>query len=76
MEQKKLRYIAVIRQAAVRDVQFCTNTECDPADDGAWCDLPEAEIYLGVFEGCCEDAMDAAARFANTDPGNIRLMQI
>lgn len=76
MEQTKLRYIAVIRQTAVRDVQFCTDAECDPADDNAWQDLPEAEIYLGVFEGCCEDAMGAAAQFANTDPCNIRLMQI
>lgn len=66
------KHIAVIKSSAVRDVQFCTNEDHDPEDDDAWQDLENAEIYLGVFEG--PDALEKAARYANTVPWNIRLI--
>ena len=48
MEKK---FIAVIESGAVRDVQFCTSVVTDPLNDELWEDLPEAEVFLGVYEG-------------------------
>lgn len=70
----KARYAAVIRASAVRDVQFCRDAELDPADDDTWADLPEAEIWLGLFQG--RTALEDAAKYAGTDPANIRLIPI
>ena len=67
-------YVAVIRPAAVRDVQFATTVNTDPMSD-EWEDLEEAEVYLGVFGGMStEQVLQAAARYGRTDPANIRLI--
>lgn len=68
------QYAAVIKSSAVRDVQYCKNTDCDPLDDDGWIDLREAEIWLGFFSG--SDALQKAADFADTDPENIRLIPV
>lgn len=67
-------YAAVLRASAVRDVQFCKNAERDPTDDGAWDDLPDAEIFLGFFSG--PDALEEAARYGNTVTDNVRLIPV
>lgn len=71
---EEARYAAVIRSRAVRDVQFCKSPDCDITDDGSWDDLPDAEIWLGFFQG--PDALDQASRFGMTDPANIRLIPV
>ncbi len=68
------RYAAVIRTSAVRDAQYAVVTDADPADDGAWEDDPEAEIFLGFFRGA--DALDQAAKYGRTAPKNVRLIPV
>ena len=58
MEKK---FIAVIESGAVRDVQFCTSVVTDPLNDELWEDLPEAEVFLGVYEGKREEVLAKAA---------------
>lgn len=67
-------YVAVIRSSAVRDVQFCKDAECDPTEDDAWDDLPDAEVFLGLFSG--PDALAKAAEYGNTVPDNVRLIPV
>lgn len=73
MEKK---FIAVIESAAVRDVQFCTSVVTDPLNDEVWQDLPEAEIFLGFYEGKKEEVLAKAAAYALTSPYNIRLIEV
>lgn len=74
-DKPDMMYIALLKASAVRDVQFCTNAELDPMDDAAWEDLPEAEIYLGLFTGKDQKAvLLKAAEYANTVPENVRLV--
>lgn len=68
------RYVAVIRASAVRDVQHAVVSDAEPSDDGAWADDPEAEIFLGFFNGT--DALAEAARYGCTVPENVRLIPI
>lgn len=70
------KFVAVIESCAVRDVQFCNNVYTDPMHDEYWEDLPEAEIYLGSYEGERMDVLAQAAADAETDPYNIRLIEI
>lgn len=70
------KFVAVIESCAVRDVQFCNNVYTDPMHDEYWEDLPEAEIYLGIYEGERMDVLAQAAADAETDPYNIRLIEI
>lgn len=73
MEKK---FIAVIKSGAVRDVQFCTNVVTDPLRDEFWEDLPEAEVFLGVYEGKREEVLAKAAVYAQTSSYNIRLIEV
>lgn len=70
----KTAYLALIRAGAVRDAQVCANADCEPADDDAWSDCKNAEIYLGVFEG--PTALEDAAAYGCTVPENIRLIPL
>jgi hypothetical protein len=70
------KFVAVIESRAVRDVQFCNNIIADPMCDEGWEDYPNAEIYLGVYEGERMDVLAQAAADAETDPYNIRLIEI
>lgn len=70
------KFIALIASRAVRDVQFCNNIITDPMHDEYWEDLPNAEIYLGIYEGERMDVLAQAAADAETDPYNIRLIEI
>ena len=70
------KFVAVIESCAVRDVQFCNNVYTDPMHDEYWEDLPEAEIYLGIYEGERMDVLAQEAADAETDPYNIRLIEI
>lgn len=67
-------YVAVLKSHAVRDVQFCTNRDCDPEDDDSWQDLPDGEVFLGIFAG--PRALDEAAAYGLTDPANVRLIPV
>lgn len=68
------RYVALIRNSAIRDAQVCKNAEWDPMDDDSWYDIESPEIYLGLFSG--PDALKRAAEYACTVPENIRLVPI
>ena len=67
-------HVAVIKASAVRDVQFAKTADAAVEDDDAWSDLPDAEIFLGIFAG--PDALEEAAAYGNTDPANVRLIEI
>lgn len=73
--QKKECWGAVLRSCAVRDTQFSTTSDTDPLCDD-WEDLPDAEVWLGFFYGSEEEAAFTAARYAKTDPDNIRMIDI
>lgn len=73
MEKK---FIAVIESGAVWDVQFCTSVVTDPLNDELWEDLPEAEVFLGVYEGKREEVLAKAAAYAQTSSYNIRLIEV
>ena len=73
MEKK---FIAVIESGAVRDVQFCTSVVTDPLNDELWEDLPEAEVFLGVYEGKREEVLAKAAAYAQPSSYNIRLIDV
>lgn len=74
MSNLKQNYIALIKAGAVRDVQICTNEHSSPEEDSAWCDMCDAEVYLGIYTG--EDAREQAALYASTAPENIRLIPV
>lgn len=67
---------AVLRSCAVRDVQFATTADAELINDDEWRDLPDAEVWLGFFYGAEDEAVEKAARYANTDQDNIRLFNI
>lgn len=69
-------YIAVLKSSAVRDVQYAAKPDAELLDDDAWNDLPDAEIYLGVYAGLQQAALQNVAEHACTDPANIRLIPI
>lgn len=70
------KFIAVIESTAVRDVQFCTSVVTDPLNDELWENLPEAEVFLGVYEGKKEEVLAKAAAYAQTSLYNIRLIEV
>ena len=71
------RYVAVIRKEATRDTQYNQGLPHENAGDEAWEDVPDAEIYVGVFEGYDEYvAKYNAAETAHTEPANIRLIAV
>lgn len=67
-------FAAVIRASAVRDVQCATVPDAEPADDAAWEDCPEAEVFLGFFHG--PDALTEASKYGCTAPENVRLVPV
>ena len=69
-------YVDVIESCAVRDVRFCNNVYTDPMHNEYWEDLPEAEIFIGVYEGERKEVLAQAAADARTDIYNIRLIEI
>lgn len=69
------KYVAVIEAFAVRDAQYCKTAETDPLSDD-WEDLPDAEIYLGIFTGSYDECLEEAAEYGNTDPENVRLIDV
>ena len=70
------KYIALISSHAVRDCQVCTNTDCDPTSDD-WYDFEHPDIYLGIFKATSQtEALETAAKFAQTDKANIKIIPI
>lgn len=68
------RFIALVACCAVRDVQICSKSDCDPSDEDSWYDADDVEVYLGEFSG--PDALEKAAEHGCTDPANIQLIPI
>lgn len=68
------KYIAILKSSAVRDVQYCTDDKLDQLED--WPDLPDAEVFLGVYGGSEDKAIMAAAASIGTAPSNIRLISL
>lgn len=72
-----MRFIALIKSSAVRDVQFARTVDPDPLDDSAWGDLPEAEVFLKIINADTpEAAAEEAAEYGMTAEENIRLIAI
>lgn len=68
-------YVAVIRASAVRDAQYAIKANAELLDDDSWQNMPDAELYLGMYTGTDEDELRlTAAQYAGTDVGNIRLI--
>lgn len=61
------RFAAVAVPGAVRNVQVRQDT-------GQWQDMPDAEIWLGFFDG--PDALEKAAEASGILPGDIRLIPV
>lgn len=76
MEAKPKKYVGVLKSSAVRDVQAAKIPDADPLDDGAWYDVENAELYLGIYQGTYGDCLEKAAAFAMTDPANIVLVEV
>lgn len=70
------RFVAVMKSSAARDTQFAVVPDADPADDGAWRDEPEAQPYLGIYSGTRDQCLADAARYADVDPANVRLIPV
>lgn len=66
-------YAAVVHSGAVRDVQVCRDSDCDPMSEN-WEDVPDAEMWLGLFRD--PGALEEAAAFGRTVPENIRLIPV
>lgn len=72
-----LKAIALLQSHAVRDVQVCTSAQHDPLDDASWDDMPDAEIYIGIFEAeTVPELMAKAAADIGNIPENVRLIFI
>ena len=70
-----MAYIALIKASAVRDTQYAKTVDPEPCDDSAWTDMPDAEIFIGVYKHMSqEETIAQAAKYAETDPENIRLI--
>lgn len=73
-------YVAVYRQAAVRDAQICVDDPYsdDVADeDDSWQDYDSAEVYIGIFNGSSE--VEVIAKVAAQESCNesaIRLIPL
>lgn len=74
-EQESKRYIALIASFAVRNAQYAADSNLrETADD--WRNGLGSELYIGIFAGPKEGALEVAAARAGTHPDNIRLVAL
>lgn len=69
------KYVALVNCIAVRDVQICASENIELLE-GEWQDFDGAEVFLGIYEGTSEEALDAAAANWDISKSNIRLIEV
>lgn len=69
------KYVALVKNIAVRDVQVCLSENTDLLE-GDWQDFESAEVFLGIYEGNQKEALKAAAAKWEVPESNIRLVEI
>lgn len=71
------RYVAVIGGNYVRNAQYPKHIDADWNDDGAWCDVKNAPIFLEVVEADTPTrARQIAAVKAGVDTGVVELYDL
>lgn len=70
------QYIMLLKTDAIRDAQYTTEYawDTDPLDD-TWQDIQEP-MFLGVYNGTKDEAIEAGAAYALTDKQNIEVIKI
>lgn len=71
-----MKYVAIVKQEAVRDRQVCCDENYEDVFSDGWRDLFLA-AYVGIYEKePIEDIREKAAAYAGTVPENILLIPV
>lgn len=67
-------YVGVVRDRALRGIQMAVTAPS--TSQTLWVDRPDAELYVGVFQGEYENCLRRAVDKAETITDNVRLAQL
>lgn len=71
------KYVACIKGTCVRDAKYSVHDDADPLDDGAWRDVHEVPLFIGIIEAETPvRAKQIVAAQEGVDTGVIELKEI